>query len=164
MASLVIAGAIMAVGSVAKAAIQSHAAKDAAKTQVAGTVAAQKQLDTTMQPYLDSGKVAQTTLMSMMGLGGPSAATPNPQPGLVQPRSAAARNVKPDSINSRERELDRSVEQTTAGTPLRNAMDAQPGSAGSAYMVRMQAPTGEVMDIPAAQIPHFQQRGARVMQ
>jgi hypothetical protein len=179
---------IGAVGSIVAAKIGSNAANKAAQTQ---TTAANNALTLQQQqyanaqsaltPWITTGSQAATTLGSLMGLGGggggggtgasgttpASATTPfyNTQNGGVP------RNYTQTNIGSQEGPLLGPNQDTgpvgrqrladIAGQVDQTSAAAQRGS--SYVTMRAPGPEGEVAQIPAAQVPHFERLGATVL-
>lgn len=171
----------------------SDTAKEAAKTQVAGTQAAQKQLDTSYQsaqsalhPWLSTGGQAATTLGSLMGL--PTAAPPT----VATPLAPTTPTAGPNPIlGGRGYDWQRRVpeNETTFGydlmQPGQGRWTSQQGdriraerlatimggtedptsiaAQTQSSYVQMRAPDGTIQRVPAQYTDHYTQLGATVI-
>ena len=179
-AAIAIPAVISAAGSIGAAAIGSHAAKDAAKTQ---TDSADKALalqtriydenKSNLAPWVSQGQQAATTLGGLMGLpatgggGGGSAATPT---GPFTRAGSGSTVAVPGTYQGQAilRNPDR-----VPGTDLQSAQprgtlgafnpQSAAGQRTSSY-VTMRSPDGkETMPVPAQHVDHYRQLGATVI-
>lgn len=102
-----------------------------------------------LQPYRETGGQAMTTMGAMMGLGGGGGAAAESPPPLVE-------------ANRRKMALPHqpAVARPESDTPPERDPISQAAS-GYSGTVRMQAPNGEVADIPAQFVEDLERQGAR---
>jgi hypothetical protein len=165
-------GAGLAAGSqVAGAAMQSHAAGNAAESQERSAHEAlelqremYQQRRTDLQPYMASGAAANTTLSQLMGLGTPQAAAA-PATGLPAPRPVPVPTPEQFASGS-QRGIPRDMSGRTTGPirlddwrELRNAQYGATHQNASGY-VQLRSPDGHTSQVPVDQVDHYLQRGA----
>jgi hypothetical protein len=169
---LAILGIAGVVGSLAKAKIQSNAAKDAAKHQIASTEKAQgynqqvyHDQRSLMSPYVNAGNESLARLMSQHW-GTPyqppapyTGGQPQP-PNQAVPRFGGPMGPPPPGPNRPNPNTPRLV---GSGQSLGAMQQPQQGPGPQGQMVQMQAPDGSVQAVPAAAVAQLEQRGARRM-
>lgn len=169
MPPLVIAAGIAAAGSVASAAIQSRAAGRAADTQ---SRAAQDAIERSRQiyeqqradqaPYRNAGASAVTTLGGLMGLpmsSGDANPLPAAAPRAPQDMPAGPQETGWQAIRNRLTNMPPGSSLQDLGNRVQTAQ----AQTGSSYRrsVRLQAPDGEIADVPEEDADFFLSRGAR---
>jgi len=182
MPAAVVGGIIAGAGAVGAAAIQSHAAGKAADQQVAAgdkALALQKDIYNQQQvneaPFRNTGASAITTLGGLLGLpqgggGGSMGQLPTNTLGstfdpAVTPGQANFANYSPTggyvgkNVPMSEQMSNRNVNLDASGYTAQQHGASPP----SMTMIRMQAPTGEIETVPADQVSHYQQQGAKVL-
>lgn len=155
-----ITGLAPAVGAIGGAALQSRAQGKAAKTQSNAALEAARIQDASLQraeaeqrrihddlrqqnePYLQGGQQAVSRMGGLLSQGpnwsyqGPTGGAP-----VLPPRPEGVNRLRPIMAGSGQ----------------------TPAAAAAAPMVTMKAPTGQVKQVPAAQVEYFAQRGASVV-
>lgn len=173
LAGILIGSGISAGVSTVNAARQAGAAKDAAKTQAASADQAidlqrdifnQRRAD--MAPYMGAGQSAVTTLAGAMGL--PIAPQAPPMTGAAGP--VGPQRTRPEGAPVIGHAGPR-PDGAAGAQPMRTAMAPQaaqqqsassfaPGSGGS---VRVQAPTGQIVMVPAERVEEAISNGGQVV-
>jgi len=142
-------------------------AEKATTTQMAAGNKAQGQLDAVYRqssanfaPFIATGTQANSMLGTMMGMGG----TATPTPSYAPPAQTAAQPIQqpPQQAPPTATPLGNTTPpQADTQMSLGQTMSASGPQSG---YVRMQAPDGSVEGVHPSAVPHFQQRGARVIQ
>ncbi len=190
MPPVVIAAVIGAAGTAGGAALAAHGATSAANDQAqtaANALAFEKQQlaqkQSLLQPYEGLGEEGGSQLGSLLGLA-PLAPRIDPNtglplaPGTVAPTNLAAPTSGP-TINhwtgqpwkptdpgyaANQASTPGSPTMGAASTPPSGLASLGPGSPNASATVKMLAPDGTVQAVPTAQVAHYQQLGAQVIQ
>lgn len=181
----VVAG-ISAIASIWTAKKQADAAKQAANIQVQGTRDAQGYIDkayqqstANLQPWINTGQQAATTMGQLMGFGGGGGATAAPTApvaaGTTKKNLSAWDTMTPEekayvSSGTTQRNMkaylagDESRDPSTTGlfAPTPNPQTVAEARSQSSY-VKMQAPDGTVQPVPSQYVPHYTKLGAKVV-
>lgn len=163
-------GAAGAAGSIAKAKIESNAAKKAAQQQVAGgeraqafTERAYRDQQQIMSPYVSLGQDAMARMLeSQWGPGAGARGAPPAGMGGAAPNAFGGAPVQAAGGPPVPRFGGTGPSMGGPSTAMQGPPQGQPqGPQGQ--LVTIQAPTGETRAVPAAQAQAYVARGARVI-
>lgn len=162
------AAIILAASAIGGAAIEAHAAGQAADKQQAATNQAlgvqqgvYNQTRADLSPYTALGQGAVGNLRQLAGIpgGAPVNNGANLPPGVQGGRVSPLAYVQPNATSV---QLPQGNYGPTTQVPTNLTASANPNGSQSSYVL-MQAPTGERQQVPADQVSFYQQRGAQVV-